>query len=166
MRGIKVADEFLLPNGEGLKNFINCVGEKPKGRYSIDRLDTNGNYECGNMRWADDFQQARNRRSNHIIEYNGKSQTLTEWAEEIGIKPSALSARLHKLKLSIEEALKHGVAKAGCTVKGTKLKVDDVREIFLSKQPYKDIADKYQISLASISRIKNKIRYKEETKDL
>lgn len=49
--------------------------------------------------------QANNRRNNNLITYNGITQTETQWAREIGIKPSTLWARIHTLKWDIERAL-------------------------------------------------------------
>lgn len=37
------------------------LGPKPKGRYSIDRIDNNRHYEPGNLRWATYLEQARNK---------------------------------------------------------------------------------------------------------
>jgi hypothetical protein len=38
------------------------LGPKPQN-YSLDRIDTNGHYEPGNLRWATQVEQARNRSS-------------------------------------------------------------------------------------------------------
>jgi hypothetical protein len=41
--------------------FVADVGERPDG-LSIDRIDNDGNYEPGNVRWADQSTQSKNRR--------------------------------------------------------------------------------------------------------
>lgn len=97
-RGISVCERWFK-----FENFLEDMGEKPDG-LSIDRIDVNGNYEPGNCRWATNAQQAVNRRDNRVIEYNGISQCLSEWANMIGVKPSTLHARL-KAGVPIEIAL-------------------------------------------------------------
>lgn len=43
---------------------------------------------------------------NRLITYNGKTQTMSQWADELGIKYDTLESRLNRLKWSIERAMK------------------------------------------------------------
>ena len=58
-RGISVSP--LFENYIDFKNYIlENLGERPDG-YSLDRIDNDGNYEPGNLRWATPLQQTLNR---------------------------------------------------------------------------------------------------------
>jgi hypothetical protein len=72
---------------------------------SIDRIDGTKGYSPDNCRWASFEVQNNNTSRNHLITYNGKTQTMAQWAEEIGINYNKLSARLNRSKWSIEKAL-------------------------------------------------------------
>lgn len=52
----------------------------------IERINNNGNYEPGNVKWATRSEQARNRRSNRIIEFNGQKRPLIEWCVMFGVE--------------------------------------------------------------------------------
>ena len=63
-RGISITPEFLGKNG--FKNFLAYMGERPAGT-TLDRIDSDGNYERGNMRWVDQRVNQRNRRRNGVL---------------------------------------------------------------------------------------------------
>jgi hypothetical protein len=66
-RGIKMF-ELWIEDYELFKDWIlKNIGDRPQG-YSIDRIDFDGNYEPGNLRWADKKLQAINRRSTKFEE--------------------------------------------------------------------------------------------------
>ena len=85
-------------------DFFEEVGPRPAG-HTLDRIDVDGHYEPGNVRWADPVIQARNRTNNRLIEYQGKTQTLAEWCEELDLPYNRTYARLYKLNLPVAEAL-------------------------------------------------------------
>lgn len=51
------------PHWAKFVNFLSDVGERPEGK-TLDRIDSNGNYEKTNCRWATPTEQQQNRRCN------------------------------------------------------------------------------------------------------
>lgn len=165
-RGIIMHQSFLLPNGEGFKNFMACIGKRPDDTYSIDRINYRGNYAPGNIRWATDKEQANNTSANHYVEYEGRTQTLMMWCEELNLNYDLIQDRITGKGWTFERAITDPKNGSGSKSYSSPLTKEQVVEIFFSCEEYCDICEKYNISLAVISRIKNKIRYKEDTKDL
>jgi hypothetical protein len=87
-RGITVCGRWRF-----FENFYADMGEKPEPKkdYSIDRVDTNGNYELGNCRWATRTQQLRNRRgsANSASRFKGAYKvsraTGSRWIAQIAL---------------------------------------------------------------------------------
>lgn len=61
-KGIKICDRWL--GRDGFVNFLEDMGPRPSPKYSLDRIDRNGNYEPTNCRWATIHQQNGNRSNN------------------------------------------------------------------------------------------------------
>lgn len=97
-RGIRVCDRWIC-----YRLFALDMGERPKGM-TLNRINNDGAYCPENCEWASAKTQNRNRGNNRIIEFDGKSQCLTAWAEEIGMTREALRNRLNK-GWSVEDAL-------------------------------------------------------------
>jgi hypothetical protein len=90
-RGITVCDRWL----HSFETFLADMGKKPDPDYSLDRIDSNGNYNPDNCRWAVRETQDNNRRSNHPLTFRGKTQTITQWAKEVGIPKTTILNRLN-----------------------------------------------------------------------
>lgn len=113
-RGIKVCDEWL--GKDGAKNFAEWAyangfdENKHQKEQSIDRIDVNGNYEPKNCRFTNAKVQANNKTNTIFLEYQGKSQSLQEWADELRISESTIRWRLDN-GYSTEKALTTNVRK-------------------------------------------------------
>lgn len=101
-RGITVCEKWRL-----FENFFADMGEKPDG-LSLERKDNNGNYCPENVQWCDAKAQANNRRSNILLTYKGKTKTMQQWCDEIGLKIGTVWARINKYGYSVEKALTPG----------------------------------------------------------
>jgi hypothetical protein len=99
-RGIKVCDRWL----NSFENFYEDMGPRPRGK-TLDRKEFNGNYEPNNCRWASSKEQANNQTNNRLITFNGKTQSVAQWASQYDIPDRTLRARLFQSKWDVERAL-------------------------------------------------------------
>jgi len=70
------------------------MGRKPTLKHSIDRINSNGDYEPGNCRWATALEQSHNRRSNRWIEFGGQKMILKQWADYLNTTSVNLSTMM------------------------------------------------------------------------
>src|SRR5262245_15903647 len=99
-RGIKMCIEWQ----NDFQLFLAHVGMKPRSDYELDRIHNDGHYEPGNVRWTTRTQNQRNKRTNHVLEFQGRSMCLAEWAELLGINTHVLLFRLRR-GWSVEKTL-------------------------------------------------------------
>lgn len=91
-RGITVCERWL-----DFVNFLEDMGVRPEGT-TIDRIDGSGNYEPGNCRWADWYEQAANRSNTKLtpddvawVRANVGVLSQAEMARRLGVSPSYVS---------------------------------------------------------------------------
>ncbi len=96
--------------------FLQDMGKIPSSEHSLDRINNEQGYNCGhcsdclqrgvafNCRWATTKQQARNRRSNRKLTFQGKTASIIEWSEIVKIAPDTIQKRL-EAGWSIKEVL-------------------------------------------------------------
>lgn len=80
-RGITVCDTWR----KDFWSFANDMGDKPSPDHSIDRIDSNGNYEPSNCRWASRAEQARNKRAARIVNIEGKDYHVADLQDKYGV---------------------------------------------------------------------------------
>ncbi len=89
-RGIRVCAEWE----ESFGAFFESVGRRPAKGYSIDRIDTNGDYEPGNCRWATRQEQSYNRRNARWLDVNGGRVRLCDAARRWGVPAAQILTRI------------------------------------------------------------------------
>lgn len=89
-RGIGVYASWV----DSFEAFLAYMGPKPPGKYSLDRIDNNGGYFPGNVRWATPFIQNSNKRSNVFLKIGQEVLTYQEAARRAGISRAALYRRI------------------------------------------------------------------------
>lgn len=91
-RGIKVCPTWR----SSYEAFLGDMGPKPSPLHTLDRKNTNGNYEPANCRWATAKEQNRNRRNNHLLTIDGVTKCITEWAEVYDLCPKLVAGRIRR----------------------------------------------------------------------
>lgn len=98
-RGITVCDEWK----ESFEAFYRDIGPRPSPEHSIDREDNELGYSKSNCRWSTKEEQANNRRTNRLYEFDGEKRTLMQWCKELRLDYSAMYYRL-SLGMDFEDA--------------------------------------------------------------
>lgn len=93
-RGIVVCDRWLFGAGDktGIELFMEDMGERPTAEHTLDRINTNGNYEPSNCRWATRQEQVNNRRCTIWVE----GFTLRDIADANGLQFGCVKGRYYQ----------------------------------------------------------------------
>lgn len=76
-------------------DFMAEMGPRPDGM-QLDRIDNDGHYEAGNVKWTTPLDNSRNRECSVWYELDGVSRHLIEWAESLGVTPEAITRRIQQ----------------------------------------------------------------------
>jgi len=87
------------------EEFFAEVGKRPSAKHSIERIDNDGNYAPGNVKWATATEQARNKGNTLFVEVRGVSKCLADWCEEYGQPYKMAWQRIRKQGWTPERAL-------------------------------------------------------------
>lgn len=93
-RGISVCEEWRR-DFKAFHDHVSMLEHYGKKGYSLDRINNNGNYEPGNVKWSTVGEQVRNTRANIHLTHDGKTQCVSDWAREMGMPRGTLRKRLH-----------------------------------------------------------------------
>lgn len=74
-RGIDVCRRWR----DSFEAFYADMGPRPSPAHSIERDDSDGNYEPDNCRWATDDEQRRNKSVNVNLTFRGETRVLNDW---------------------------------------------------------------------------------------
>lgn len=86
-RGISACYRWRLgEDGKtGFECFLDDMGPRPPGNYTIERQDVNGNYEPRNCIWLHKSKQSKNTRKTNLVRIGGRVQTVPDWCAETGV---------------------------------------------------------------------------------
>jgi hypothetical protein len=99
-KGVSVCEEWQDFNGFCAWAVANGYADN----LTIERKDSDGNYEPANCRWATNKEQQNNTSYNRLITHNGETHNVTQWAEKLDIPRNVLYNRLRR-GWSIEQIL-------------------------------------------------------------
>lgn len=110
-RGIRVCDEWR----HDFSAFLAHIGRKPNPKYSIDRMNNDGDYEPGNVRWSTRSEQQQNRANTRTVVVDGNKIPIAALARRCGIERRVLARRILDLGWSIERAMTTPLGPRGFT---------------------------------------------------
>lgn len=172
-RGITMCSRWQFgENGVGgFECFLADMGHRPGEKFSVERIDNDGNYEPGNCKWATNKEQSNNRSNNHKLTFRGETTSMMTLAERHGVSYYVLRNRINR-GWPVEDALFKPLGTAlfkpktaqGNSLPQARLTETEVREI---RRVYSEgditmeqLAIRFSISAASVCLLVNRKSWK------
>lgn len=128
-RGIKVCNEWqnnylTFHNWAFESGYVEEKLPNGKNKLTLDRINVNGDYEPSNCRWITNAEQARNKRNNTKVKYNGTMVNLRDLCDRLNVKYETMYRRIFCSHWDIEKALLQPIKRSfSC---GTKTKKTNI----------------------------------------
>ena len=87
-RGITVCEEWL----KSFEKFLSYVGPRPTPKHTIGRIDNEGNYEPGNVKWETRKEQSTNRCNSVKLTADGVTLIRSDWARRLNVSARSLES--------------------------------------------------------------------------
>lgn len=100
-KGITMSEEWEV----SFETFYRDMGPRPTDQHSIDRKDNSKGYSKENCRWATKEEQANNRCSNNLYEYEGELKTIAQWCRILNLDYESVRGKIRRGS-SFEEAIR------------------------------------------------------------
>lgn len=151
-KGIIVCDEW---KNDFINFYLWSMDNGYTDELTIDRINSNGNYEPLNCRWATYKQQNNNNCMNRSVTYNGETHTIGEWGELTGIGRDLLYQRIFTWGWPLEKALNQPIEIHRSDL--TREEVLGIREKYNNGSSCKELSQEYRIDESSVLRV---VKYK------
>jgi hypothetical protein len=100
-RGIVVCDRWL----GSYESFLKDMGRRPESKWSIGRINNDGNYEPGNCRWETRSEQAQNKSTTIYIEMDGIRLNLKQWCEKLNLKYEPTRRKIRNKNKTLQDLI-------------------------------------------------------------
>lgn len=91
-KGIRMYEEWA----NDIHTFLRDIGPKPSSVHSLDRINNEGHYEPGNVKWSTPREQAQNKSTNVYVTINNETLCVAEWCRKLGVATRMVASRIHR----------------------------------------------------------------------